>query len=69
MLPPKVEIPLLLQRIFLATVVAKSDYQRFQGRWSLNDIDQRLSQNGVPLSRGHVVRILSVVFTVELEAR
>ena len=28
-----------------------------------------LSQNEVPLSRGHVVRTLSVVFTVELEAR
>ena len=42
---------------------AKSDSQRFQGRCCLNDVDQRLSQNEVPLSRGHVVCILSVVFT------
>ena len=59
----------LLQRIFLATVAAKSDSQRFQGRCCQNDIDQRLSQNEIPLSRGHVVRILSVVLTVELDAR
>ena len=32
-------------------------------------MDQRLSQNEAPLSHGHVVRLLSVAFTVELEAR
>ena len=48
---------------------AKSDAQRFQGRCCLYDIDQRLSQNEVPLSHGHVVCIFSVVFTVEIGAR
>ena len=62
-------IPLLLQCVFLATICSKSDAQRFESRCCLYDKDQRLSQNEVPLSHGHVVRILSVVFTVELEAR
>ena len=62
--------PLLLhlRRILHATVVTKSESQRFQSRCCLNDIDQRLSQK-VPLPRGYVVHILSVVFTVELETR
>ena len=62
-------IPLLLQCMFLVTVAAKSDAHRSQSRCCLNDIDQRLSQNEVPLSHGHVVCILSVVCTIEPEAR
>ena len=53
-----------------ATICSKSDAQRFQGCFCcLCDIDQPHSQNEVPLSDGHVVCILSVIFTVELEAR
>ena len=71
MLPPKVgsNDPCAPAAHFPCHSCRQERLPTFQSRCCLNDIDQRLSQNDVPLSRGHVVRILSVVYTVELEAR